>query len=112
MPEPRRSEVSRTLDEADATPTERHPRENPSARTSESFAYFLLLLLFFFFFFFFFVTVVVFGVFFFFGLEVPSFSLDAFLLIFLLFFFKRSRNKTCLRIVTLVYEEYREYREQ
>lgn len=30
----RRSEVSRTLDEADATPTERHPRENPSPRAS------------------------------------------------------------------------------
>lgn len=29
----RRSEVSRTLDEADATPTERHPRENPSPRS-------------------------------------------------------------------------------
>lgn len=29
----RRSEVTRTLDEADATPTERHPRENPSPRS-------------------------------------------------------------------------------
>lgn len=30
----KRSEVSRTLDEADATPTERHPREDPSSRSS------------------------------------------------------------------------------
>lgn len=29
----KRSEVSRTLDEADATPTERHPREKPSPRS-------------------------------------------------------------------------------
>lgn len=41
----RRSEVSRTLDEADATPTERHPRENPSPRSPRLLLLLLLHLL-------------------------------------------------------------------
>ncbi|KAL0126970.1 hypothetical protein PUN28_005364 [Cardiocondyla obscurior] len=39
----KRSEVSRTLDEADATPTERHPREKPSLHGAFVFFTFFLL---------------------------------------------------------------------